>query len=98
MGLIIVILGMVFMNGSLIQDKVLYHALDKLGLEKEIQHDVFGDVTKFLTRDLPSQGWLEYTTSHKGTEQEYNEFSWGPRAKAETTKRNVLDFMCQVRR
>ena len=58
-------------------------------------HAVFGDIKKLLTKEFVHQRYLEYTLQ-PATEPPIHEFRWGQRAFAETTKRNVLDFVSQV--
>ena len=59
-------------------------------------HEVFGDVKKLLTVEFVRQGWLEYQRQPTSEPPTY-EYSWGPRANAETSKANILNFVCQVR-
>ena len=58
-------------------------------------HAVFGDVKKLITQEFVRMGYLEYVRDPKSDPPVY-EFKWGPRAKLEISKRNALDFVCQV--
>ena len=56
---------------------------------------MFEDVKKLITQEFVRQGYLEYIRDTKTDPPTY-EFKWGARAKAETSKKNVLQFVCQV--
>jgi len=95
MGLLMVVLSMVFMKENVVTDGELYHFLRKLDVDVEKNHNQFGDVKKLLTKEFVWQKYLEYTVV-PNTEPQLHEFRWGQRAKAEITKRNVLDVVCQI--
>ena len=59
-------------------------------------HEVFGDVKKFISQDLVRQGYLLHERLGLSDPPVY-EYKWGPRAKYETSKRNILDFVYQVK-
>ena len=58
-------------------------------------HEVFGDVKKLLTQEFSRQGYLE-VTKQPSMEPPVTEFRWGQRAKNETSKRKVLEFVSKV--
>ena len=60
-----------------------------------VPHEVFGDVKKLLMGEFVRQGYLECSRVPTSDPPKY-EYRWGVRAKHETTKRHVLDFVCQV--
>lgn len=95
LGLVMVILSTIFMSGNTITDSKLYSMLKVLGVDTEVTHEVFGDVKKFISQDLVRQGYLVHERQDISDPPVY-EYKWGPRAKFETSKRNVLDFVCQV--
>jgi len=94
-GLVLIILATIFMNGNLLKDSELYYFLSKLGIDIEGNHPVFGDVKKLITQEFVRCQYLEVikTTS---IDPPTLEFAWGQRAKQETTKKNVLDFVCEI--
>ncbi|KAK2148732.1 hypothetical protein LSH36_486g06051 [Paralvinella palmiformis] len=95
LGLVMVILSTIFMSGNTITDCKLYSMLKMLGVDVEMTHEVFGDVKKFISQDLVRQGYLLHERLGLSDPPVY-EYKWGPRAKYETSKRNILDFVCQV--
>ena len=60
-----------------------------------ITHEVFGDIKKLLTQELVRQGYLDMTRQ-PNMDPPVTEFRWGQRAKLETSKRKVLDFVSKV--
>ena len=60
-----------------------------------IRHKQFGDVKKLLTTDFVRQGYLEHTRQ-MNTDPPVYDYTWGPRAKVETSKSRILAFVCQV--
>ncbi|KAK2185794.1 hypothetical protein NP493_222g02010 [Ridgeia piscesae] len=95
MGLLMVILTTIFMKGNIMQDSLLYHMLKKLGIDTEQNHPVFGDLKRLITQEFVRMGYLEYVRDPKSDPPVYD-FKWGPRAKLEISKRNALDFVCQI--
>lgn len=95
MGLIMVVLSLIFMSGNVLQDSQLYNSLKKLGINPDITHEVFGDIKKLLTQEFVRQGYLEMTRQ-PNMDPPVTEFGWGQRAKLETSKRRVLEFVSKV--
>ncbi|XP_064633096.1 non-structural maintenance of chromosomes element 3 homolog [Lineus longissimus] len=95
MGLLMIILSLIFMKGNMMADTVLWHSLSKMGIEPERTHEVFGDTKKLICQEFVRQGYLEYIRQPQSDPPAYD-FTWGCRARAETTKKKVLDFVCQV--
>ena len=60
-----------------------------------ITHEVFGDIKKLLTQEFVRQGYLEMTRQ-PNMDPPVTEFGWGQRAKLETSKRRVLEFVSKV--
>lgn len=95
MGLVMVVLSLIFMSGNVMQDTQLYNSLKKLGINPDITHEVFGDIKKLLTQELVRQGYLDMTRQ-PNMDPPVTEFRWGQRAKLETSKRKVLDFVSKI--
>ncbi|KAK6175409.1 hypothetical protein SNE40_013878 [Patella caerulea] len=95
MGLLMIILSLVFMNNNIMQDSEMWHTLKKLGIDPEVPHETFGDVKKLITSEFVRQGYLEYIRQPQ-TDPSIYDFKWGQRAKAETSKRNILHFVSQM--
>ncbi|XP_046529056.1 melanoma-associated antigen D4 isoform X1 [Equus quagga] len=109
LSLLLVILGVIFMNGNRASEAVLWEALRKMGLRPGVRHPFLGDLRKLITDDFVKQknpglrswkpehgpGWyLEYKKIPNSSPPEY-EFLWGLRARHETSKMRVLRFIAQ---
>ncbi|XP_021108179.1 melanoma-associated antigen D4 isoform X2 [Heterocephalus glaber] len=94
LSLLLVILGIVFMNGNRASEAVLWEALRKMGLRPGVRHPFLGDLRKLITDDFVKQKYLEYKKIPSSNPPEY-EFLWGLRACHETSKMRVLRFIAQ---
>ena len=96
MGLLMTTLAMIYMNSNVVRDDELYFFLKTVGINVEKVHPEFGDVKKLLTKEFVQKKYLEVSVISIGNDQTALEFRWGQRAKEETTKKEVLDFVCTV--
>ncbi|XP_069896449.1 melanoma-associated antigen D4-like isoform X1 [Dipodomys merriami] len=94
LSLLLVILGIIFMNGNHASEAVLWEALRKMGLRPGVRHPFLGDLRKLITDDFVKQKYLEYKKIPNSSPPEY-EFTWGLRACHETSKMRVLRFIAQ---
>nr|KAF6435757.1 hypothetical protein HJG63_012492 [Rousettus aegyptiacus] len=94
LSLLLVILGVIFMNGNRASEAVLWEALRKMGLRPGMRHPFLGDLRKLITDDFVKQKYLEYKKIPNSSPSEY-EFLWGLRACHETSKMRVLRFIAQ---
>ncbi|XP_019295493.2 melanoma-associated antigen D4 isoform X1 [Panthera pardus] len=94
LSLLLVILGVIFMNGNRASEAVLWEALRKMGLRPGVRHPFLGDLRKLITEDFVKQKYLEYKKVPNSSPPEY-EFLWGLRARHETSKMRVLRFIAQ---
>ncbi|XP_033616270.1 melanoma-associated antigen D4 isoform X2 [Fukomys damarensis] len=94
LSLLLVILGVIFMNGNRASEAVLWDALRKMGLRPGVRHPFLGDLRKLITDDFVKQKYLEYKKIPSSNPPEY-EFLWGLRACHETSKMRVLRFIAQ---
>ncbi|ELV10809.1 Melanoma-associated antigen D4 [Tupaia chinensis] len=94
LSLLLVILGVIFMNGNRASEAVLWEALRKMGLRPGVKHPFLGDLRKLITDDFVKQKYLEYKKIPNSSPPEY-EFLWGLRARHETSKMRVLRFIAQ---
>nr|KAF6360277.1 MAGE family member D4 [Myotis myotis] len=94
LSLLLVILGVIFMNGNRVSEAVLWEALRKMGLRPGVRHPFLGDLKKLITNDFVRQKYLEYKKVPNSSPPEY-EFFWGLRARYETSKMRVLRFIAQ---
>ncbi|XP_012705527.2 necdin-like 2 [Fundulus heteroclitus] len=94
-GLLFVILGVIFMKGGVVRDKLVWNILKKLRVDSGLKHDEFGDVRKLVTDEFVRQRYLEYNRVAHTEPVEY-EFRWGQRADMEVSKAKILEFMAEL--
>ncbi|XP_055987081.1 melanoma-associated antigen B2-like [Sorex fumeus] len=94
-GLLMPVLGVIFLNGNSISEKDIWQFLNILGIYEGKFHSVFGDVKKLLTQDLVKEQYLVYRQEPNSDPPSYV-FLWGPRARAEISKMKVLKFLARV--
>uniref|UniRef100_A0A8C5VEG0 MAGE domain-containing protein n=1 Tax=Microcebus murinus TaxID=30608 RepID=A0A8C5VEG0_MICMU len=97
LGLLMVLLSIIFMNGNRSSGAVIWEVLRKLGLRPGVKHSLFGEVRKLITDEFVKQKYLEYKRVPNSRPPEY-EFFWGLRSYHETSKMKVLKFACKVQK
>ncbi|XP_028632742.1 putative MAGE domain-containing protein MAGEA13P [Grammomys surdaster] len=96
-GLLVLILGVIFMEGNRASEKKIWAVLSVVGVYPD-QHDfICENPRKFITEDLVLENYLIYQPIPHSDPPSY-EFLWGPRAQAETSKMKVLQFFSKVAR
>ncbi|XP_021484311.1 melanoma-associated antigen 10-like [Meriones unguiculatus] len=94
-GLLIMILGIIFMEGNCISEAMIWDVLNNIGLYAGDEHFMYGEPRKLITDDFVQEGYLEYRQVPDSDPPSY-EFVWGPRAHAETTKMKILRFLTNI--
>ncbi|XP_012510921.1 PREDICTED: putative MAGE domain-containing protein MAGEA13P [Propithecus coquereli] len=94
-GLLILILGVIFMEGNRAPEEKIWEVLNTIGVYAEGKDFIYGECRKVITRDLVQEKYLEYRRVPNSDPPSY-EFLWGPRARAETSKKKVLEFFSKV--
>uniref|UniRef100_A0A8C3YLL0 MAGE domain-containing protein n=1 Tax=Catagonus wagneri TaxID=51154 RepID=A0A8C3YLL0_9CETA len=97
LGLLMVILSVIFMNGNKASEAVIWEVLRKLGLYPGVRYSLFGEVRKLITDEFVKQKYLEYERVPNSRPPEY-EFFWGLHSYHETSKMKVLKFACKVQK
>jgi hypothetical protein len=93
---IMVALALIFMNKNEIDANKFWDLMKKIDINRsEKRHKYLGDVEKYFTTELVKEGYLEYE-QEKGFETPTFKFKWGYRAKMETSKKKVLEFVCEM--
>ncbi|XP_069320281.1 melanoma-associated antigen 10-like [Eulemur rufifrons] len=95
-GLLITILGIIFVEGNCASEESIWEFLNTIGVYDGKEHFVYGDPRKLLTVDWVQENYLEYQQVPHSDPPQY-EFLWGPRAHAETSKIKVLEFLAKVK-
>ncbi|XP_053437933.1 non-structural maintenance of chromosomes element 3 homolog [Nycticebus coucang] len=94
-GLLMIVLGLIFMKGNTIKETEVWDFLRRLGVYPTKKHLIFGDPKKLITEDFVKQRYLEYRRIPHTDPVDY-EFQWGPRTHLETSKMKVLKFVAKV--
>ncbi|XP_069894995.1 putative MAGE domain-containing protein MAGEA13P [Dipodomys merriami] len=94
-GLLILILGLVFMEGNCASEEKVWEILRMIGVYPEKKDFIYGDPKKLITEVFVQEKYLEYQLVPNSNPARY-EFKWGPRAYAETSKMKVLQFFSKV--
>nr|XP_020728528.1 melanoma-associated antigen B5-like [Odocoileus virginianus texanus]XP_020728529.1 melanoma-associated antigen B5-like [Odocoileus virginianus texanus] len=94
-GLLMNLLGMIFMKGNCAAEEDIWKSLGTMGVYAGRKHFVFGEPRKLITKDLVRLKYLEYRQVANSDPPRY-EFLWGPKAHLETSKMKVLEFLAKV--
>ncbi|CAI9181339.1 unnamed protein product [Rangifer tarandus platyrhynchus] len=95
-GLLVLILSLIMQNGDRAPEEKVWGALSRLGVCVGSVHCVFGEPRTLLTHVWVQEGYLEYRQVPYSYPARY-EFLWGPRAYAETSKREVMAFLLRIK-
>ncbi|XP_054571014.1 melanoma-associated antigen B5-like [Eptesicus fuscus] len=93
-GLLMHILGMIFMNGNSVSEEEVWRDLRLMRVYPRRKHFVFGEPRKLITNFLR----LKYLECRRVPDSDppCYEFLWGPKAYQETSKLKVLEFWAKV--
>ncbi|XDB67029.1 hypothetical protein ABFV05_020645 [Capra hircus] len=94
-GLLMPLLGVIYLNGHRASEEEIWKFLNILGIYDGRSHFIFGEPRKLITEDLVREGYLEYRQV-PGSDPPRYEFLWGPKALTETSKTKVLQFLTKV--
>ncbi|KAM8895968.1 melanoma-associated antigen 10-like [Lycaon pictus] len=95
-GLLIIILGVIFMEDNCALEEDIWDFLNIMGVYAGREHFLYGEPRKLITRDWVQENYLEYRQTPNRDPPCY-EFLWGPRAHADTSKMKVLEFLAKVK-
>ncbi|XP_054422324.1 melanoma-associated antigen B4-like [Pteronotus mesoamericanus] len=94
-GILMPILSMLFLQGYRASEEDLWEFLSVMGIQDGQNHFLFGEPRKLITQDLVQEEYLVYQQVLNSDPPCY-EFLWGPRAKAETSKMKILEFLAKI--
>ncbi|XP_037368997.1 melanoma-associated antigen B16-like [Talpa occidentalis] len=94
-GILIVVLGVIFMKGNRATEEELWKFLSLMDIYPGVKHFIFGEPKNLITRNFVKENYLVYQQVENSDPPQF-EFLWGPRAHAETTKMKVLQFLARV--
>ncbi|EPQ13093.1 Putative MAGE domain-containing protein MAGEA13P [Myotis brandtii] len=94
-GLLVFILCIIFVHGNSAPEEVIWEMLSTIGVHAGKNDFIYGEPRKLITEDLVQEKYLE-CRQVPGSDPPRYEFLWGPRARAETTKMKVLEFLARA--
>ncbi|XP_006881912.1 PREDICTED: melanoma-associated antigen B16-like [Elephantulus edwardii] len=94
-GLLILILGIIFMKGNRATEEDVWKVLNRMGIYSGQNHFLYGEPRKLIMEDLVLGKYLDYRKVPKSVPPRY-EFWWGPRAHFEINKVKFLEFFSQI--
>ena len=94
-GLLMNLLGVIFMKGNCAPEEDILDFLGKMNIYAGKRHFLFGEPKKLITQDLVQLKYLEYQQV-SGNDPACYELLWGPRAHAEASKMRVLEFLARI--
>ncbi|XP_007528317.1 melanoma-associated antigen 10 [Erinaceus europaeus] len=95
-GLLIIILGLIFLEGNCAPEENIWDFLNMVGVGVGRDHFLCGDPWMLLTKEWVQENYLIYRQVQNSNPLRY-EFLWGPRALAETNKMKVLEFLDKIK-
>ncbi|KAK2491309.1 hypothetical protein MC885_015866 [Smutsia gigantea] len=94
-GLLMSLLGVIFMKGNRATEEEVWEFLNMLGIYDGRSHPIIDDPRRLITEELVQQKYLEYRQVHRSKPPRY-ELRWGARAHAETSKMRVLKVLAKI--
>ncbi|XP_057574922.1 melanoma-associated antigen 10-like [Hippopotamus amphibius kiboko] len=94
-GLLVLLLGLIVLDGDRIPEEEAWGALSQIGVYAGKEHCIYGDPGELLTKVWVQEGYLEYRQVPHSDPARY-EFLWGPRAHAEIRREQVQDYLLKV--
>lgn len=95
LGLLMMILGLIFMKGNRVRESQVWQMLRRLGLPPTKYHSLFGYPKRLIMEDFVHQQFLTYRWVPNSCPPEC-EFSWGPRSNLEISKMKILRFVAKL--
>ncbi|KAF0884618.1 melanoma-associated antigen F1 [Crocuta crocuta] len=95
LGLLIMILGLIYMKGNSARETQVWEMLRRLGVRPSKYHFLFGYTKRLILEDFVQQRYLSYRQVPHTSPPEC-EFSWGPRSNLEISKMKVLGFVAKL--
>lgn len=83
------------MEGNCVPEEKFWGVLNTFGLDPGRNHFLYGEHRKLITEEFVLEGYLEYRLV-ADSDPPHHEFLWGPRARIETSKMKVLEFVASV--
>ncbi|XP_045644760.1 melanoma-associated antigen 9-like [Ursus americanus] len=93
--LLVLLLGVILLEDDCAPEEEVWEALGVMGVYAGKEHIIYGEPRELLTKVWVQEGYVEYRQVPSSDPARY-EFLWGPRAYAETSKLQVLEYLLRV--
>ncbi|XP_061034236.1 melanoma-associated antigen 10-like [Eubalaena glacialis] len=94
-GLLVLILCLITLDGDRAPEEEVWELLSIMGVYAGKQHCIYGEPRELLTKVWVQEGYVEYRQVPHSDPALY-EFLWGPRAHAEASKWQVLEYLLRA--
>nr|XP_035929591.1 melanoma-associated antigen 8-like [Halichoerus grypus] len=94
-GLLVVFLGFILLNGDHAPEEEVWEELGAMGVYAGQEHVIYGEPRELLTNVWVQEGYVEYRQV-PGSDPARYQFLWGPRARAEISKLQMLEYLLRV--
>nr|XP_014722477.2 LOW QUALITY PROTEIN: melanoma-associated antigen 8-like [Equus asinus] len=94
-GLLVMLLGVIHLQGDCVPEEDVWEALSVMGVRAGREHFIYGEPRELITKVWVQEQYVEYRQVPSSDPARY-EFLWGPRAHAETSKMKVLEYFLRV--
>ncbi|XP_075394900.1 melanoma-associated antigen B16-like [Tenrec ecaudatus] len=94
-GILIIVLGVIFLNNNSATKNQVWEVLNTMGIYAGQKHFICGNPEDFITGELVQQKYVEYRQLPNTHPPRYK-FAWGPRAYAEINKLELLQFLLKA--
>nr|XP_036848112.1 melanoma-associated antigen B4-like [Manis javanica] len=95
-GLIMLLLGVIFMKDNRATEEEVCEFLNTLGVYDGRRHLIFREPLRLITKELVQQKYLEYCQVPNRDPPQY-EFLWGAKTHAETSKMKVPEVLAKIK-
>ncbi|XP_077920941.1 melanoma-associated antigen 10-like [Halichoerus grypus] len=95
--LLVLLLAVILLENDCAPEGKVWEALGVMGVYAGQEHVIYGEPRELLTNVWVQEGYVEYRQV-PGSDPARYEFLWGPRAHAETSRLQVLEYLLQVNR
>ncbi|KAK2508447.1 hypothetical protein MC885_013948, partial [Smutsia gigantea] len=94
-GLLALVLSMILLQGGQASEEELWEVLSALGVYPGMEHFIYGEPRELITRVWVQEQYLEYRQV-PNSDRAHFELLWGPRAHAEASLMQVLQFLLKL--
>ncbi|XP_070113885.1 melanoma-associated antigen 10-like [Equus caballus] len=94
-GLLVMLLGVIHLQGDCAPEEDVWEALSVMGVRAGREHFIYGEPRELITKVWVREQYVEYRQVPSSDPAPY-ESLWGPRAHAETSKMKVLEYLLRV--